>query len=865
MRKFKVTSFRIALISVLLAFILYLLDSNFRFLDKVELKSLDLRYAMRGNLKPSGSVIILDIDEKSLSELGRWPWSRSILAETIDILSDAGVRVIGVDILLNEPEENTERKNLKERLKKKYPDGSGSESDPLYQEILQMEQEESNDEKLAAAMKRADNVVLPIYFGFRGEDAHREKDNSDMSEENIKKSTLTFFGKLEAASKFNLPSGKALYSPLPIFRDSAKSLGHVNAIADSDGVLRWENLVVYYKDHYYPSFSLQIVKDFINLKIEFVRLNFSESIDVGNINIATDESSRMLINYLGGFNTFTYIPFSAVYHKRVNPQELKDKIVLIGASAPGLLDEKIVSTGRMPGVERHANIIENIITGRVLLRSQWMEIFDFALALIACFLLNLCVSRFRPFISILLTIGSFLIFFFLVQFAFSFLDLWIKLVFPLAAMSLTFVLTTFIRIQAEEKKKEEIKTIFEDYELKDIDERIRTLQKVPRESPDYSKACTLLGQALMEKGLFSMAEKAFQKALEGKELSDESKETYYCLGLLHERQNQLDKAKEIYETINTFDRAYKDVTQRIENIEEMKTRSLQSEQASTQPIGAEAFGAIKIEPDIIIESRYRIIKEIGKGGMGKVLLVHDMKLDELIAFKLLMPYIAGEEENIKRFTREIKITRKINHPNVIRVFDIGEWRGNHFITMEYIEGGNLNDWRRENPNNIKGKIELVLQMCAGLSAAHQLGIIHRDIKPENILIARGKEVKIVDFGIARGIGIGTRTIDGNIIGTPEYMSPEQIQGLNVDHRSDIYSLGILLYQLFSDQLPFTAQSIGHLLLKHMNERPIPPQRINQHIPAWLENIILKCLEKDPARRYQNTDDIIKEIRANIVN
>ena len=367
----------------------------------------------------------------------------------------------------------------------------------------------------------------------------------------------------------------------------------------------------------------------------------------------------------------------------------------------------------------------------------------------------------------------------------------------------------------------------------------------------------------MEKGLFSMAEKAFQKAIEGKELSDESKETYYLWGLLHEKQNQLDKAKEIYETIHTFDRSYKDVTQRIENIEDMKTQVLQREVERTQPIDAEALSAIKIEPDLIIVKRYRIIKEIGKGGMGKVLLVHDMKLDELIAFKLLMPYMAGEEENIKRFTREIKITRKINHPNVIRVFDIGEWRGNHFITMEYIEGGNLNDWRRENSDNIKGKIYLVLQMCAGLSAAHRLGIIHRDIKPENILIAGGKEVKIVDFGIARGIGVGTRTIDGNIIGTPEYMSPEQIQGFDLDQRSDIYSLGIVLYQLFSGHLPFAAQNIGHLLLKHMNEQPIPPHKINQQITPWLENIILKCLEKDPGRRYQNTDEIIKEIRANM--
>jgi serine/threonine-protein kinase len=862
MPKFKVTSFRIALISVVLAFFFYLVDSNLKFLEKIELKSLDLRFSIRGKLEPSDRIVILDIDDKSVTELGRWPWPRSILAETIDILSDAGAHVIGMDIILNEPEESSELRALKERLKKKHPNGIGFEADPIYQEILRLQKEESNDEKLAAAMKRADNVVLPFYFGFREEETQMKNGSSEMSDENLKKSALAFFGKLETASKFNLPSAKTLRCPLPIFRDSAKSLGHVNAIADSDGVLRWENLVVHYRDNYYPSFALQIVKDYINLKIEFVRLNFGESIDIGNINIATDESSRMLINYLGGFKTFTYIPFSEVYNKRVNSQALKDKIILIGASAPGLLDEKIVSTGKMPGVERHATIIENIITGRVLLRSHWMEIFDLILALLLCFLLNMCVSKFRPLLSILLTIGSFAIFFFLVQFAFSLLDIWINLVFPLVAMSLTFVITTFIRIQAEEKEKEEIKTIFKDYELKDIDERIRTLQGVPKESPDYRRACTLLGEAFMEKGLFSMAEKAFQKAIEGKELSDESKETYYLLGLLHEKQNQLDKAKEIYETIHTFDRSYKDVTQRIENIEDMKTQALQKEMARTQPIDAEAFSAIKIEPDLIIIKRYRIIKEIGKGGMGRVLLVHDMKLDELIAFKLLMPYMAGEEENIKRFTREIKITRKINHPNVIRVFDIGEWRGNHFITMEYIEGGNLNDWRRENSDNIKGKIYLVLQMCAGLSAAHRLGIIHRDIKPENILIAGGKEVKIVDFGIARGIGIGTRTIDGNIIGTPEYMSPEQIQGFDLDQRSDIYSLGVVLYQFFSGHLPFTAQNIGHLLLKHMNEQPIPPHKMNQQIPPWLENIILKCLEKDPARRYQNTNEIIKAIKAN---
>ncbi len=186
MPKFKVTSFRIALISVVLAFFLYLVDSNLKFLEKIELKSLDLRFSIRGELEPSDRIVILDIDDKSVTELGRWPWPRSILAEAIDILSDAGAHVIGIDIILNEPEESSELRALKERLKKKYPNGVGFEVDPIYQGILRLEQEESNDEKLAAAMKRADNVVLPFYFGFREEEAQMKNGSSEMSDENFK-------------------------------------------------------------------------------------------------------------------------------------------------------------------------------------------------------------------------------------------------------------------------------------------------------------------------------------------------------------------------------------------------------------------------------------------------------------------------------------------------------------------------------------------------------------------------------------------------------------------------------------------------------------------------------------------------------
>lgn len=394
-------------------------------------------------------------------------------------------------------------------------------------------------------------------------------------------------------------------------------------------------------------------------------------------------------------------------------------------------------------------------------------------------------------------------------------------------------------------------------ELKNIENYIQTLQKVPEDSSHYKKASFLLGKAFKEKGLFSIAEKKLLKAIEGVDVNKESIEPYYLLALVYEELEQVDKAKEVFEKLISFDYKYKDVAERIEKLK--KWRAIRD----TQPLNDEWVKNIRAKSGAVIAGRYKVKEEIGRGGMGKVLLVHDTKLDELIALKLLIPYLdlVGNEEQVKRFIQEIKITRKINHPNVIRVFDIGEWHGNHFITMEYIDGGNLNDWMRNNPKNMNGRISLVLQICAGLNAAHRLDIVHRDIKPENILIDKGKIAKIVDFGIARALSIGTRTVDGKIIGTPDYMSPEQIEGGILDQGSDIYSLGVLIYYLFTWKMPFVAPNVGQVLLKHLYEMPIPPSDLNPQIPSWVDKIILKSMEKHPAERYQSTMEIIKEIKA----
>jgi tetratricopeptide (TPR) repeat protein len=393
-------------------------------------------------------------------------------------------------------------------------------------------------------------------------------------------------------------------------------------------------------------------------------------------------------------------------------------------------------------------------------------------------------------------------------------------------------------------------------ELGEMENYIRVLQRVPEKSSLYIQACFLLGKAFAEKKFYSLAEKKLLRAIDVEDINEDNIEYYYLLGFVYEELNKVDQAREMYETVLSYDFKYKDVAQRIEGLKSRPSL------ISTHDIDTALLDRIRATRGSVIANRYEIRREIGQGGMGKVYLVYDKELDEHVALKLLIPYLAGDDDQVKRFTREIKISRKINHPNVIRVFDLGEWEKIKFITMEYIEGGNLQDWMNEHPEDLEGRISLTLQVCSGLDAAHKLEIIHRDIKPQNILIDKGKTAKIVDFGIARSLEITTKTIDGRITGTPEYMSPEQIKGHKPDKRSDIYSLGLVMYQLFSGRLPFDTQNIGQLLLAHLHENPSSPRKLNPKIPKWMEKVILSAMEKDTSKRYQSTEEIISDIKSN---
>ena len=261
--------------------------------------------------------------------------------------------------------------------------------------------------------------------------------------------------------------------------------------------------------------------------------------------------------------------------------------------------------------------------------------------------------------------------------------------------------------------------------------------------------------------------------------------------------------------------------------------------------------------------RYKIVEELGEGGMGKVYKVIDKQLNEEVALKLIRPEIASDKKTVQRFRNELKLSRKISHRNVGRMYELMEDQGSLFFTMEYVPGQDLMGLIRQSGRLAVGTtISIAKQVCEGLAEAHRLGVIHRDLKSHNILIDKRGIARIVDFGIARSLTGKSITRVGAMIGTPEYMSPEQTEAKELDQRCDIYSLGIILYEMVTGQLPFAGDTPLSVAMKHKGQIPTDPKELNPQIPGDLSGLILKCLEKEKENRYQDAEALGLEL-ANI--
>ena len=267
-----------------------------------------------------------------------------------------------------------------------------------------------------------------------------------------------------------------------------------------------------------------------------------------------------------------------------------------------------------------------------------------------------------------------------------------------------------------------------------------------------------------------------------------------------------------------------------------------------------------IQPGTLFAGRYEVIRLLGQGGMGTVYQAKDRELDRLVALKIIRPELARRPEILQRFKQELILARQVTHRNVIRIFDLGEAEGIKFITMAYVEGQDLKTIMTERSKvNVEESVRIIQQVCLALEAAHAEGVVHRDLKPQNIMVDKQGRAYVMDFGIARSVELGGGTQTGELMGTPEYMSPEQVQGRKVDARSDLFTLGIIFYELLTGKMPYVADTALGTMYKRTQERAAPPSQLDPSVPHFLSDVVGKCLEIEPQRRYQSAREILHDL------
>jgi len=377
---------------------------------------------------------------------------------------------------------------------------------------------------------------------------------------------------------------------------------------------------------------------------------------------------------------------------------------------------------------------------------------------------------------------------------------------------------------------------------------ISVLQKVAQEDEDFARAAAILGDVFAARGQLAIAITKLQQAIGDSELTRENIEGYYKLATIYQNDGKACEAVEMFEKIMAFDYHFRDVEERLIEVRVIANES----ELLAGTTGAGARGGSEHAPDQRAEDdRYQIVGELGRGGI---------LLDRVVAFKVLPQALTENTQAINNFMREAQAAAKLNHPNIVTVYDTGEQAGRFYIAMEYVEGTTLKEiLRRRGPISSSGILHILMQMSEALAYAHEKKVVHRDIKPANTMWTRDKKAKLMDFGLAKIIE-EARNHTTVVAGTPYYMSPEQTLGKNVDHRTDIYSLGVAIFEMATGTVPFKE---GNIPYHHVHTQPPRIQDLKPDLPDNLSLIVDRCLHKDPANRYQSAREILAEVRSSL--
>lgn len=458
-----VSPLKIAALVILIALILFFIDAPF--LRFMELKALDLRMLSRGAMPSGGETVIVAIDEKSLSELGRWPWPRTTMAKLVEVLKSYGAKAVGFDIVFAEPDSNSSLKTVDELSAQVK--GSGIR-DPRVLGLLKEKQKAADtDRALAAAIEKARNITLGYFFHITSKEVgHLTDQEIAATEKDIANARFQMVRARKGASDSRLIHAYAAQPSLTQFSEVSENSGYFNSFPDSDGVIRWSPLVIKFRDNYYYSLALALLVQYQEWPMTVLNMveYGVESIGLDKLEIPTDESGRMLINYLGPARTFPHYSISDVLAGRIPAEKFKGKIVLAGATATGIYDMRVTPFGPVyPGVEIHANVIDNILHGNFLVHSGWTKFLDICMIVLVGLIMGLAIPRLKAMTGIGLSLVLITAFIAANAFIFIRFNVWLNVIYPVLTMMTIYLGITVYRYVTEEREKKKIRGAFQYY------------------------------------------------------------------------------------------------------------------------------------------------------------------------------------------------------------------------------------------------------------------------------------------------------------------------------------------------------------------------------------------------------------------
>ena len=700
----------------------------------------------------------------------------------------------------------------------------------------------SADDVLGAAMRRQGATLLPITFTSGRPPG---TPNAPLPDYVSRFALENLQGRLRTGAQ-PTPMTSVDLMPLPEHGEAGAGIGHLLYLPDSDGVLRVEPLAVLYDQRIYPSLSLLVAAAALGLEPQEIQVRLGRGLQLGGIRLKTSPDLQMRTHFYADANgrpPFPVYSFVDVREGRVRNDALKDKIVLIGAAGVGTGTgiggtlATPVAAG-LPPVVVLAHSVSSILQGHYFVEPAWGRVVGTLALLLVIAYLAFLLAALAPAIGVVVSAGLVAALLLTEFYLLSASALWVQLTAPalLVVLGHLFMATRKLRLGGVLKR----------------------LRQTTDAAPGKARGPTLRSQ-----GRLDMAVQNFGRISPA---DDRLLDLLYELALDFERRRQFAQAERVYTFIDSKSPGFRDVQTRQARVRSLSASAIAASGTGIQGVDGRPASPGPGEMEMPMLGRYRIEKELGKGAMGVVYLGRDPKIGRSVAIKTMAlsgDFSSDDIGSVKeRFFREAEAAGNLSHPHIVQIFDAGEEHDLAYIAMEFIQGHDLVRYTRPDALLPVGDVlRYIADAADALDYAQSRKVVHRDIKPANLmLVADTRTIKVTDFGVARLID-ASKSRTGMVLGTPSYMSPEQLSGKKVDGRSDLFSLGVTAYQLLTASLPFQAESMTTLMFKIANEPQVPVTMVRPGLPPALDGIIDKALQKHYDARYARGGDFARDLRA----